>query len=127
MDEYNCINCGKFCRKPNTLKKYCSNKCQQDHYLQVKITNGTASQKTLKRYFVHKLQNTCSSCGIKDWNGKPLVLELEHIDGDSTNNKLDNLTLLCPNCHSQTDTYKSKNIGNGRHYRRVRYAEGKSF
>jgi 5-methylcytosine-specific restriction endonuclease McrA len=54
-------------------------------------------------------------------------LQLEHKDGNSENNKPENLCLLCPNCHSQTPTYGAKNKGNGRHYRRIRYAQGKSY
>jgi 5-methylcytosine-specific restriction endonuclease McrA len=52
----------------------------------------------------------CESCGISDWNGKPISLELNHKDGNNANHSLDNLEILCPNCHSQTDTYRSKNI-----------------
>lgn len=48
-------------------------------------------------------------CGITDWQDKPLVFQIHHIDGDSTNNCLNNLQLLCPNCHSQTDNFCSKN------------------
>ena len=55
------------------------------------------------------LINVCSECGISEWNGKSISLELDHIDGVRTNHKLENLRLLCPNCHSQTDTYRSKN------------------
>lgn len=55
------------------------------------------------------LNNVCSECKINEWNGKPISLELDHIDGVRTNHKLKNLRLLCPNCHSQTDTYRSKN------------------
>jgi len=54
------------------------------------------------------LENICSECGIGEWNGKPIGLELDHINGVRTNHKLENLRLLCPNCHSQTDTYRSK-------------------
>lgn len=61
------------------------------------------------------------------WNGKPLTLELEHIDGNSENNNRDNLECICTNCHSQTPTYKGKNIGNGRRLRKKRYKEGKSY
>jgi hypothetical protein len=52
----------------------------------------------------------CEVCGIKDWNGKKLSFELDHIDGDRTNHRLENLRIVCPNCHSQTDTYRGKNI-----------------
>lgn len=56
----------------------------------------------------------------------PLVLVLDHIDGDSTNRR-ENLRLVCPNCDSQLETYKMRNRGGGRYLRRVRYAEGKSY
>ena len=51
----------------------------------------------------------CEECGIVDWNGKPVSLELDHIDGNSKNHLLNNLRILCPNCHSQTETYRGKN------------------
>lgn len=54
--------------------------------------------------------NQCESCKLKDWLAQPIKLELHHIDGDRTNNNLENLQLLCPNCHSYTDTYKGKNV-----------------
>lgn len=53
--------------------------------------------------------NICSECGITEHNGKSLVMQLDHIDGDSSNHVLTNLRLLCPNCHSQTHTYCGKN------------------
>ena len=52
----------------------------------------------------------CEHCGISDYNSKPISLELDHIDGNNSNHSLSNLRLLCPNCHSQTPTYKSKKI-----------------
>ncbi len=52
----------------------------------------------------------CVSCGNEgSWLNKPITLELDHIDGDSTNNNLENLRFLCPNCHSQTETFGRKN------------------
>jgi len=52
----------------------------------------------------------CGECGIgEEWRGKKLSLELDHIDGDKHNNKKDNLRYLCPNCHSQTHTFRIKN------------------
>ena len=49
--------------------------------------------------------NKCEICQIVEWCGKTLNFHLDHIDGDNTNNELTNLRILCPNCHSQTDTY----------------------
>ena len=56
----------------------------------------------------------CESCGIKDWNNKPLSLELEHKDGDCFNNDLSNLEFLCPNCHSLTPTFRGRNKNTGK-------------
>lgn len=50
----------------------------------------------------------CECCGLTEWLGKPIPLELHHKDGDNTKNDLDNLELLCPNCHSLTDNYRWK-------------------
>ena len=52
----------------------------------------------------------CEVCGITDWNGKPVSFELDHIDGNRINHKLENLRMICPNCHSQTHTYRARNI-----------------
>ena len=55
-------------------------------------------------------QNKCERCGIDVWSGEPISLQLHHIDGNPTNNSLENMMILCPNCHSQTDNFGSKNI-----------------
>lgn len=52
----------------------------------------------------------CSACNRTEWNDLPIPLELEHKDGDGNNNSLDNICLLCPNCHAQTPTYRGKNV-----------------
>jgi len=52
----------------------------------------------------------CEQCGITNWNNEPISLELNHIDGDNGNHSLVNLELICPNCHSQTPTYRSKKL-----------------
>jgi len=56
----------------------------------------------------------CSCCSIENWQNKDITLELDHIDGSSYNCKLENLRLLCPNCHSQTDTFRGKGINTGK-------------
>ena len=57
------------------------------------------------------LEYKCQICGnFGEWNGKELVLQLDHINGDHFDHRLENLRFLCPNCHSQTDTFSGKNI-----------------
>lgn len=66
--------------------------------------------KIFKKDFITEQGNKCAICGMsQEWNGKPLTFILDHIDGDATNNRRENLRCICPNCDSQLDTYKSKN------------------
>jgi hypothetical protein len=55
------------------------------------------------------LENKCSVCGISTWNDNPITLQLDHIDGNNKNHILKNIRLICPNCHSQTETYCGRN------------------
>lgn len=72
-----------------------------------KKNNNTLKQFLFENYLLPK---QCVCCGIIDtYNNKPITLQLDHIDGDNLNNELNNLRLLCPNCHSQTDNFGSKN------------------
>lgn len=54
-------------------------------------------------------QNQCEICSLTEWLGKPLNCELDHINGKRHDHRLENLRMICPNCHSQTGTYRSKN------------------
>ncbi len=54
-------------------------------------------------------ENRCERCGISEWQGRPLNMQLHHINGDGLDNRLENLELLCANCHSQTSTYGGRN------------------
>jgi hypothetical protein len=140
MKFYHCLNCGAESKASHQkVNKYCSLQCQQDfqyknyinewkQHLQPGVVGKTLQVSSYVRRYLHeKFENRCSTCGITEYNNKPLTMQIEHIDGDSSNNRPENLTLLCPNCHSQTDTFTGKNRGKGRHERRVRYAQGKSY
>ncbi len=116
-----CLNCdAEFRFHPSSaFGKYCSNKCQKEYNYKTdtlkRFYEGIISQrKTLKRILEREIQDTCFECDINEWMGKPISLQLDHIDGDAGNNKPDNLRLLCPNCHSQTETFTARNKGNGR-------------
>lgn len=121
-----CRNCG------NTLNhsrsKYCSNLCQKEYQYKEFISkwksglidggvgNWGKVSKHIRRYLMEKFESKCAKCGwgeINPYTGT-VPLEIEHIDGDATNHKEENLTLICPNCHSLTPFYRGANRGNGR-------------
>lgn len=74
------------------------------------VNSSLSSTNVKERLFHHKLkENKCEICGISEWLEKPINCELHHINGDTTDNRLENLQILCPNCHSQTDNFRRKN------------------
>jgi DNA-binding transcriptional ArsR family regulator len=61
-------------------------------------------------------ENRCEICGISEWRGAPLTMALHHVNGDGRDNRLENLRILCPNCHGQTENFAGRNVrrnGNG--------------
>lgn len=78
---------------------------------QILVENSTyANTDNLKKRLIKSglLDYHCAICGIDEWQGKKLVLQMDHINGKHNDNRLENLRLLCPNCHSQTDNYAGK-------------------
>ena len=119
MNTYNCLHCNKECKKGYSKKnKFCSNACQGKYKWVCetvpRIERGECSEDpTLAKYLIEQHGKRCKGCGTGDmWNGMPLTLQVDHIDGNSDNNQVINLRLLCPNCHTQTETYGSKGLGN---------------
>lgn len=120
-----CLNCEL--RIGRTSSKYCSNQCQADYqykqyvakWLAGDIHGGVALglvSKHIKRYLREIHENACQLCGWSRTNPYTGIvpLEVEHSDGNHKNNSIENLKLLCANCHSLTATYKALNRGNGR-------------
>jgi hypothetical protein len=131
-----CRGCGSPLSK-RSQKIYCSNKCQasvrRDTGTERWLESGEARIATyqshyIRQYLAEAQSDCCAICGgANAWLSLPLALVLDHMDGDPTNNRRENLRLICPNCDSQLATYKSRNRGKGRHYRRQRYANGQSY
>lgn len=101
------------CFKPNQAGQGIKKKPSNEGYLLEDILAGMyPSYQTGK--LKHRLLNSgifearCDICELSVWMGKPITLELDHIDGDRTNHMLENLRILCPNCHAQTPTWRGK-------------------
>jgi 5-methylcytosine-specific restriction endonuclease McrA len=116
---------------------YCSSACQQAAtrwrliagWLATWIARAESKKDHYVRTYVLEEQGSlCAVCRMPGkWQGEPLVFVLDHVNGNPDDNRCENLRLLCPNCDSQAPTFKSRNRGRGRAWRRQRYAEGLSF
>lgn len=99
------------CYNPNKGKGGTSNLSSYEKLME--ILDGkhpTYQPYKLKNLLIkHGLKkNKCEICGITEWNGKPINCQLDHIDGNKFNQALNNLRIICPNCHSQTETFGYK-------------------
>ncbi len=116
---FKCINCEEISlgkRAANEHKKICNSKIPKIK----RKSNNTKSFESLvkdgtrkKRLIDEQEYRHCELeiCLKTEWNGKPIPLQMDHIDGNPDNNDRRNLRLICPNCHAQTETYCGKNVG----------------
>ena len=107
----NCKNCEQeFSYFPSqSTGKFCSIQCNHDYRVLAIMESGKANIHNALTYLKRFAEYECSECGINEWNGKHLPLQMDHIDGDRNNNTIDNIRWMCANCHSQTETWGSRN------------------
>jgi hypothetical protein len=129
-----CINCRKIYqyRPSQEIGRFCSLQCQHDFVWLVRKayaeeTGDLETLSTTRRYLIEKNGWKCVACDLDEWQGKPVPLVCDHINGNSSDWSIRNVQMICCNCDAQTPFYKAKNKGNGRHSRRERYRAGLSF
>ena len=123
-----CIICDNIITKNS---KFCSNTCYAENnkrliFKEIEnnsflLNNKTTESSWVKLYLINKYDEKCMKCGWNEKNilTKKIPIQMNHIDGNSDNNRLDNVELLCPNCHSLTPNFGSLNKGGGRLERRL--------
>lgn len=127
-----CLSCGKRLSKN---RKYCNIECQHTYSWNLRVSlvdhsdlkSQFTTPKTQKKYLLYMRGHRCELCKLEEWQGLPVPLVLDHINGNPNDDSYVNLRLVCGNCDMQLPTYKSKNKGNGRHYRKTRYHNGESY
>lgn len=125
-----CINCGKELTN-KVYNKYCCHACQHEYQYKQYVNRWKRGEETgtqgkydvsehIRKYLFDKYNSSCQLCGWNRVNPKSgkVPLQIHHIDGNCLNNKEENLQLLCPNCHSLTETYGSLNQESSRIYRK---------
>ena len=119
-----CLCCGKEFVPHHKTSQFCSNECViKYHHIQkmkqVKENNGIGCDwRQIKNYILETRGHKCEICGSETWMGKPIPLVLDHINGRASDDRLDNLRLVCCNCDAQLPTYKSKNKNSDRRKRK---------
>jgi 5-methylcytosine-specific restriction endonuclease McrA len=121
MKTYKCANCDKECVwRHQSRNKFCSQPCSGKYKTKIAQEEFWAGNKpnifrdVARRFIAERRGYNCEVCGINEWAGTELTLHVDHINGDPSNNLPENLRLICPNCHSQTQFLGGANKGRGR-------------
>jgi len=81
---------------------------------QYKTHSDNSIRRLVRLYLIHKHGNQCMMCGLSEWRETPIALVSDHINGDSSNNELENFRIICNNCDATLPTFKGRNRGKGR-------------
>lgn len=132
-----CLKCGLYLKGKHTNARFCCSQHQADYqydeyvrkWLNGDIT-GSGKFDDIASAYVYRWVGEnqgkgCKICGVVEWTGKPVPLVLDHIDGNPTRHRPENLRYICRNCDGLLPTFSGKNIGNGRARRRQLRKEGK--
>jgi len=117
-----CKNCStNFKHGYSHSGQYCSKMCEgiyRSNEHKRKFFSGLLEKRidrpTARKYLAEERDYKCEVCSLSDWQGNPITLHVDHLNGDPSNDHPDNLRLICPNCHSQTEFLGGANKGRGR-------------
>jgi len=131
-----CQECGKVFKSNNIDRRFCSNKCCAEHKsketinkwinCEYSLNSNLPLPKSIRLFLYEKTHYKCEDCGFEGYNKATnnTILQIHHIDGNSGNNCIENLKVLCPNCHAMTENYMALNKGNSA--RDKRYKGGRN-
>lgn len=122
-DEHICQKCGKIFKSRNKERKFCSNECSSQYRMnnlidkwlknEYELNPNFSLPKSIRLFLFEKAKYKCEECGFEGYNKTTnnTILQIHHMDGNSGNNDLNNLKVLCPNCHAMTENYMALNKG----------------
>ena len=126
MKQGKCLYCGNGFSyfRSQKVGKFCSKQCCGDFRVESRMTSNSIYDKSIRKWCYRHIEQKCYECGFFGlWNNKPLRFQVNHKDGNTHNNQRNNLGMICPNCHTQTENWGVKNASNEGRIRMIIGAE----